>query len=75
VRISAIPQQFLLRPTTTQQQPGPMRGQNRNQAMAAASAVEHDQFMTKSHFDQQSQRVDAYWKAHMSDKGNSASNG
>ncbi len=44
-------------------------------AMEAAPTVEHDQFTTKDQFDAQSQKVDAYWKAHMSENGTKASSG
>jgi sporulation protein YlmC with PRC-barrel domain len=37
--------------------------------MNAAPQVSHDQFTTNGHFEQESQKVDAYWKAHLSDDG------
>jgi sporulation protein YlmC with PRC-barrel domain len=38
-------------------------------ALDGAPQASHDQFATPGNFDQQSQTVDAYWKAHISDKG------
>ena len=37
--------------------------------MDAAPQVNHDQYTTPAQFQQQSQKVDAYWKAHLSNKG------
>jgi len=38
--------------------------------MNAAPQVRHDEFTATGHFEQESQKVDAYWKTHLSDKGN-----
>ncbi len=38
-------------------------------ALDAAPKVNKDEVMTPAHFDQQSQKVDAYWKAHLSSQG------
>lgn len=38
-------------------------------AMDAAPQVSKGEFTTSGHFDQESQKVDAYWKAHLSNKG------
>lgn len=37
--------------------------------MDAAPQVNHDQYTTSAQFQQQSQKVEAYWKAHLSNKG------
>jgi sporulation protein YlmC with PRC-barrel domain len=39
-------------------------------ALNAAPQVSHDQFATPGQFDQESQKVDAYWKAQLSNKDN-----
>ena len=37
--------------------------------MSAAPQVRHDEFTATGHFDQESKKVDAYWKTYLSDKG------
>lgn len=44
-------------------------------ALDAAPLVNHDRFATPGQFDHESQKVDAYWKTHLSSKGNNGSNG
>ena len=39
-------------------------------AMNDAPQVSYDQFTAAGHFEQESQKVDAYWKVHLSDNAN-----
>jgi len=43
--------------------------------MEAGPRVSHEQFATPGQFDQESQKVDAYWKANLSSKGTGKKNG
>jgi len=43
--------------------------------MEAAPLVSHDQFATPGHFDQESGKVDAYWRAHLTTNGTIRTNG
>jgi hypothetical protein len=38
--------------------------------MNDAPQLSRDQFVLTGHFEQESQTIDAYWKVHLSDKGN-----
>jgi sporulation protein YlmC with PRC-barrel domain len=44
-------------------------------AMEAGPLVSHDQFATPGLFDQERQKVDAYWKTHLSNNGTRRTNG
>jgi len=44
-------------------------------AMETGPLVSHDQFATPGLFDQESQKVDAYWKTHLSNNVTGKTNG
>jgi sporulation protein YlmC with PRC-barrel domain len=44
-------------------------------AMEGAPQVNYEQFTTAGHFDRESQKVDAYWKTHLTKMGNGGSHG
>ena len=43
--------------------------------MGAAPLVSHDQFVTPGHFDQESGKVNAYWRTHLTTNGTIRTNG